>query len=155
VKTEKIIKESFCVIGKEGSTADGTGFVERLWAEANSHFAEAIHLAKKDETGNYVGFWGAMTDFSRSFRPWEDHFSRGIYLAGVECADDAQPPEGWTKWTVPGFEYLRVEWDKEGIFSEMIAYLQENHILLAGAVHEFTCPRTGKNYLYFPVRRLP
>ena len=36
MKTEKIIKESFCVIGKEGSTADGTGFVERLWAEANS-----------------------------------------------------------------------------------------------------------------------
>ena len=152
---EKIIKESFAVIGKEGSTSDGPGFVQRLWADANSHFAEAANLAKKDTTGNFVGFWGAMTDFSRSFRSWEENFSRGLYLAGVECADDARPPEGWSKWTVPGFEYLRVECDREGIFSEMIAYLQENHIPLAGAVHDFTCPRTGKNYMYFPVRRLP
>ena len=151
MKMEKIKKDAFNIIGKEGSTEDGPGFVQSLWNDANSHFAEVAHLAKKDENGNLVGIWGAMTDFSRSFQPWEDGFSKGLYLAGVECADDAEPPKGWTKWTVPGFEYLRVECDRDGIFPEMIAWLQENHTPLAGAVHDFTCPRTGKNYMYFPI----
>lgn len=151
---EKCMKEAFAVIGKEGSTEDGPGFVQNLWTDANTHFAEVAHLAKKDENGNLVGIWGAMTDFSRSFLPWEDGFSRGLYLAGVECVDDAQAPEGWVKWNVPGFEYLRVECDHDGVFPEMIDYLWENGILLAGAVHDFTCPQTGKNYMYFPVGRI-
>ena len=151
---EKCMKEAFAVIGKEGSTEDGPGFVQSLWAEANAHFAEVAHLAKKDENGNLVGIWGAMTDFSRSFLPWEDGFSRGLYLAGVECVDDAQAPEGWAKWNVPGFEYLRVECDHDGVFPEMIDYLRENGISLAGAVHDFTCPQTGKNYMYFPIGRI-
>ena len=151
---EIISKASFAVIGKEGSTEDGAGFVQRLWVDANSHFSEVAPLAKKDDNGNLVGIWGAMSDLSRSFLPWEDGFSKGLYLAGVECADDAQPPEGWTKWVIPGFEYLRVECSHDTVFPEMIAYLQENNLSLAGAVHDFTCPRTGKNYMLFPVRRL-
>ena len=154
MKIESCIKESFSVIGKEGSTEDGPGFVQRLWADANAHFAQVAHLAKKDEGGNLVGIWGAMTDFSRTFQPWEDGFSKGLYLAGVECPDDAQPPEGWTKWTVPGFEYLCVVCDHDGIFPEMLAYLQENGIPLAGAVQDFTCPQTGCNYMYFPIKKL-
>ena len=154
MKIESCIKESFSVIGKEGSTEDGAGFVQNLWADANSHFTEVAPLAKKDENGNLLGIWGAMTDFSRTFQPWEDGFSKGLYLAGVECSDDALPPEGWTKWTVPGFEYLRVVCDHDGIFPEMIARLQENNIPLAGGVHDFTCPATGKNYMYFPIRKL-
>ena len=153
MKIESCIKESFSVIGKEGSTEDGAGFVQNLWADANAHFAEVAHLAKKDEGENLVGIWGAMTDFSRTFQPWEDGFSKGLYLAGVECPDDAQPPEGWTKWTVPGFEYLRVECDHDGIFPEMIAFLQENNIPLVGAVQDFTCPQTGKNDMLFPIVR--
>ena len=31
---------------------------------------------------------------------------------------------------------------------------RENDITLAGAVHDFTCPATGKNYMYFPVKAL-
>ena len=151
---EKCMKEAFAVIGKEGSTEDGPGFVQSLWTDANAHFAEVAHLAKKDENGNLVGVWGAMTDFSRSFLPWEDGFSRGLYLAGVECVDDVQAPEGWVKWNVPGFEYLRVECDHDGVFPEMIDYLRENGISLAGAVHDFTCPQTGKNYMYFPIGRI-
>lgn len=154
MKIETCIKKSFIVIGKEGATEDGPGFVQRLWAEANSRFAEVAHLAKKDENDNLVGIWGAMSDCSRSFKPWEDGFSKGLYLAGVECVDNAQPPKGWTKWVVPGFEYLRVECDRDGVFQEMIAYLQESNIPLVGAVHDFTCPCTGKNYMYFPVGRL-
>lgn len=151
---EKCMKEAFAVIGKEGSTEDGPGFVQNLWTDANTHFAEVAQLAKKDENGNLVGIWGAMTDFSRSFLPWEDGFSRGLYIAGVECVDDAQAPEGWVKWNVPGFEYLRVECDHDGVFPEMIDYLRENGILLVGAVHDFTCPQTGKNYMYFPIGRI-
>lgn len=57
----------------------GAGFIRNLWADANGHFAEVAHLAKKDETGNLVGIWGAMTDFSRElFSPrWRNtlHFA--------------------------------------------------------------------------------
>lgn len=61
---EKCKKESFVVIGKEGSTSDGEEFIQKLWDDANSHFGEIQHLAKKDENGNLVGIWGAMSDFS-------------------------------------------------------------------------------------------
>ena len=47
----KIIKEAFVVIGKEGSTLDGAGFIQKLWNDANSHFSEVEHLAKKDTKG--------------------------------------------------------------------------------------------------------
>ena len=151
---ERVIKEAFAVLGREGSTAEGPDFVQKLWADANAHFPEIAHLAKRDEGGNFAGFWGAMTDFSRSFRPWEDGFSRGLYLAGAECADDADAPEGWTKWVIPGFAYLRAECSHDGVFPEMLAYLRENNIPLVGAVHDFTCPRTGKHYMYFPIRKL-
>ena len=43
----KVIKKSFVVIGKEGSTLDGEGFIQKLWDDANSHFGEVAHLAKK------------------------------------------------------------------------------------------------------------
>lgn len=78
---QKCKKESFVVIGKEGSTMDGEGFIQRLWADTNSHFNEASHLAKKDDSGKILGFWDAMWDFSRSFAPWYE-FSQGLYLAG-------------------------------------------------------------------------
>lgn len=150
----KCIKESFTVIGKEGSTGDGAGFIQRLWADANSHFEEVAPLAKKDEDGNLAGIWGAMSDPSRAFLPWEEGFSKGLYLAGVECADGAEAPEGWTKWIVPGYEYLCAECDSETVFSDMIEYLRSSAIPLAGAVHDFTCPQTGKNYMFFPIRKL-
>lgn len=150
---KKCIKESFAVIGKEGSTLDGDGFIQRLWASANSHFEEVQHLAKRDTNGNIVGIWGAMSDFSHSFNPWED-FSRGLYLAGVECYDGAEAPSGWTKWTIPGYEYICVERETGDTFSEAIKYLKDSATPLAGAVHDFTFPQTGKSYMLFPIRKL-
>ena len=44
---EKCIKETFSVIGKEGSTEDGPGFVQNLWADANSHFVEVALWQRK------------------------------------------------------------------------------------------------------------
>lgn len=153
MKIEKCVKKSFAVIGKEGSTSDGEGFIKRLWDNANSHFEEIRHLAKVDENGNLAGIWGAMSDFSRSFNPWEN-FSKGLYLAGVECNDDADAPYGWTKWIIPGYEYIYVECENGDTFSRTIEYLKDNAIALAGAVHDFTCPQTGKNYMFFPIRKL-
>lgn len=153
MKLEKCSKDSFTVIGKEGSTSDGEGFIQKLWEDANSHFNEIEHLAKKDGNGNTAGIWGAMSDFSRSFKPWED-FNKGLYLAGAECEDGAEAPEGWTKWVVPAYEYIYAECENENTFSETVAYLKENGMTLAGAVHDFICPVTGKNYMFFPVAKL-
>lgn len=153
MKIERCIKESFVVIGKEGATTDGAGFIQKLWDEANSHFGEIQHLAKKDQDGNINGIWGAMTDFTQSFLPWEN-FSNGLYLAGVECSDDAEAPDGWTKWVIPSYEYIYAERENDSTFYVVIKYPEKNDISLAGAVHDFTCPQTGKGYMFFPIRKL-
>lgn len=153
MKINKCKKESFIVIGKEGSTNDGADFIEKLWTDANSHFNEVEHLAKKDDKGNIVGVWGAMSDLSRSFLPWDKGFTKGLYLAGVECIDQAEAPSGWTKWVIPGYEYIYVEKESKDTFPAIIHYMKENNIPLVGAVHEFTCPETGKDYLFFSISR--
>lgn len=156
MEIKRLIKKTFSVIGKEGSTDDGEGFIQRLWNEANSHFAEIEHLAKRDEAGNIVGIWGAMSDFSHSLKPWEENYSKGVYLAGVEVMDGAKAPEGWTKWTIPGYEYLYVKCTEENVFPKVLAYIQENGMELVGAVHDFNCPaENGQGYMFFPIRKLP
>lgn len=154
MEIQKCTKTSFSVIGKEGSTNDGNGFIQRLWEDANSHFNEVAALAKKDDNGNILGIWGAMSDVSHSFHPWEESFTKGIYLAGVEVVDEAKAPEGWTKWTIPAYEYLYVKKDDSSTFPEVIGYLKENKIPLVGAAHDFTCPETGLDYIFFPIQRL-
>ncbi|MBR3764441.1 MAG: GyrI-like domain-containing protein [Clostridia bacterium] len=148
------IKPAFTVIGKEGSTEDGPDFVARLWAEANGCFPEIAGLVKQAESGAPVGVWGAMTDLSRRFLPWEDGFSRGLYLAGAECRDDAQPPEGWVRWDVPGFEYMRIRNDGPEAFRHGLELLAAQGLPLAGAVQEYNDPSAGAAYLCYPVRRL-
>ena len=77
MNVNKCIKESFTVIGKEGSTRDGEGFIRRLWEDANSHFAEVQHLAKKDESGGLAGIWGAR------FFPLLSALGGGVYQRAV------------------------------------------------------------------------
>lgn len=149
----KVIKKAFVVIGKVGSTLDGEGFIQKLWDNANSHFNEVAHLAKKDANGNLVGIWGAMSDMSHSFKPWEDGFRKGLYLAGVECVDHTEAPDGWTKWIIPGYQYIVVE-NHNGVFEDTIGQMKEEGIPLVGAVHDYTDPATGKNYMYFPIREI-
>ena len=95
-----------------------------------------------------------MSDLSCSFLPWEDGFTKGLYLAGVECVETAEAPVGWTKWVIPSYEYLYAECENENTFSRVINYMKENSIVLVGAVHDFTCPETGKNYMFFPIRTI-
>ena len=54
----RVRKEAFAIIGKEGSTAEGEGFIQKLWQEANGHFGEIAHLAKRGPGGELVGIWG-------------------------------------------------------------------------------------------------
>lgn len=157
MEIKKCIKESFSVIGKEGSTKDGSDFVGRLWEDANNHFSEIKALAKKDENGNILGIWGLMSDFSRSLMPWEENFTKGLYLAGVEVMDNTEAPENWVKWTVPTLEYLYVKVDKEyeNSFSYVLNYMKTNDIKLEGAVFDYNCPEeNGQLYLFCPIRRL-
>jgi len=153
VNIEKWKKEAFAVIGKEGSTMDGEGFIQRLWEDANAHFDQVQLLAKTDQDGVVCGIWGVMSDFSRSFQPWEEGFTKGLYLAGVECTADAQPPKGWVRWNVPGFTYLRTENEGEDTFAKMLQYLEDNQLSLEGAVHDYTSPQTGKSYMVFPIQK--
>lgn len=154
MEIQTCIKESFSVIGKEGSTSDGKDFIQRLWDSANSHFHEVAELAKKDEKGNLIGIWGVMSDLTRSYKPWEDNFTKGLYLAGVEVIDDAESPQGWVKWTIPSYEYIYVKNESSSTFEDVINYLKGKNITLAGAVHDFNCPQTGQGYIFIPIRRL-
>lgn len=148
----RVVKPEFTVIGIEGSTDDGNDFIQNLWNEANTRFAEIQGLCKRDDNCSFVGFWGAMSDFSRSFKPWEG-VSQGLYLVGAECEDEAKAPNGWTRWVVPSSEYLCFDC-KEFEFGQAIDYVKNCGFSLAGAVHDFTDPRTGKGYIYIPIKKL-
>ena len=154
LEMETFVKPAFAVIGMEGSTEDGQGFISRLWEQANHRFPEISHLAKTSPDGSPCGIWGVMSDFSRSFRPWEDAFTRGLYLAGVEVRDDAEAPAGWTRWDIPGYEYIRVKNDAPDVFTRTLQNLSNAGMTLVGAVHDFTDPATGQGYMYFPIRKL-
>lgn len=156
MQINKCKKQSFCVIGKEGCTNDGEGFVQKLWADANGHYGEVQALAKKDDNGNPIGFWGAMSDLKRIFKPWQNNFTEGLYLAGVETDDSAEAPEGWSKWILPAYEYLYVKVEN-GVdaFGVAIKYMEDNEIELAGAVQEYICPaENGQMYMFFPIKKL-
>lgn len=44
----------------------------------------------------------------------------------------------------PGYEHIYAERENDGVFPEVIQYLQEHDIALVGAVHDFTYTQTGK-----------
>lgn len=149
--------ETFSVIGKEGSTREGPGFVGRLWQEANAGFPEIAPLVAQDDAGQPLGFWGLMTDFSRTFLPWQEQYTQGLYLAGAQVRPDSIAPPGWTKWTAPASEYLRVkiQGDPGEAFSEAITWMQKKDLPLVGAVYDFLNPdENGQLYMLFPTRRL-
>lgn len=154
METTRITLPKITVVGKCGSSKDGKDFVRDLWAELNKNFQEISFLAKWDESGALKGLWGAMSDFSMSFKPWEGGFQNGLYLAGVEAVDDAVPPQGWTKWVIPSFEYIKAKVESTETFKELIGYLIANKIELKGAVQDFTDPKTNANYLMFPIRKV-
>ena len=149
---ERVILPSFCVIGIEGTTDDGPGFIQRLWEKANSRFGEVAHLAAHTEGGG-IRVWGLMSDMSMSFKPWEDDFTKGRYLAGVEVLPDAEPPAGWTKWVSPAYEYVAAPQDGPDAFPRALSYLAANGLSLAGAAYDLTIPGSG-SFIYLPIRKI-
>ena len=128
--------------------------VELLWEGTWKLYFEKDGFLRKERRK----LWPANTShkipgFSHSFKPWEDGFSKGLYLAGVECVDNAEAPEGWTKWIIPSYEYIVVE-SRNGVFEDTIGQMNEEGISLVGAVHDYTDPATGKGYMYFPIREV-
>ncbi|MBR3494360.1 MAG: GyrI-like domain-containing protein [Clostridia bacterium] len=146
------------VIGKEGLCTAEHNVVRELWADAEAHFQEIAPLGQLNPDGLFAGFWGAMSDVSRSFLPWSDGFSRGLYLAGLQVNPAAVPPPGWQKWTLPARRWLVAD-VPPGQYGEVFTEVLERVIpskglRLSGAVCDFTEPITGRNRLFFPVEEI-
>ena len=136
---------AFAVLGKEDSTQNkNKDWIQRLWKDFNEHSAEISQLALRDEQGNLAGFWGAMTNFDRTFQPWGNHLTEGYYLAGVQVPIETEAPEGWTKWIIPAFDYLYVpvESDPSEVLRAGLDEIKKQGLTLAGAIQMF---------LFFPV----
>ena len=155
MKIEEIKLKEFTVIGKEGSTYQDEGIVQKLWQQMNNDFNQIYPLAIKDENGKIDHCWGLMSDVEHKLLPWADNFSKGLYLAGIEVEKDCLVPEGWSKWTVPERTYMVME-IPEGEYQStfkngMYFQLYYRRYKLVGAVFDYTDLKTGINYLYFPV----
>jgi Bacterial transcription activator, effector binding domain. len=157
MKYELIHKGSFRVVGLEGSTKDGEGFIPKLYDSLRKRFSEIQALVKKNPDGTLEGAYGLMSDFSRSFKPWENNFSAGLYLAGYELLAEVKTvPEGWTVWTVKEQDYFQVRLeegdDYRKTFSTFVFFnipyeLQK----LSGAVFDFYDIKEKQQCLLFPV----
>ncbi len=156
VTVEKIDLPEIRIIGRQGLCTREHNRAQELWAEANAHFAEVAPLGMKEPDGSFTGFWGAMSDEDMRFQPWTEGFTRGMYLAGIEVAQDKEAPEGWTKWVLPARTYLVCDVEAPRyaeIFDEVIEkVIPEMGLALDGAVCDYTKPSTGQNRLFFPVR---
>ena len=155
MKYEIIDLPVIAIIGKEGLCTKEKNVVQDLWQQANSNFSDIADYVMINTDGSYVGFWGAMSDETKSFMPWTDGFSRGLYLAGVEVYEDTPVPDGWVKGVMPARKYLVTEVTLESYgetFETVInCLIPELGMKLAGAVCDFTEPATGQNKLFFPV----
>ena len=94
-----------------------------------------------------------MSDMGMHFRPWEDGFTKGRYLAGVEVPASAEAPAGWAKWISPAYEYLVFPNDAPDAFPRAIKYLSENGLSLAGAAYDRIVPGNG-GCIYLPVKSI-
>ena len=157
MKYELIHKGSFRVIGVEGSTKDGEGFIPKLYESLRKRGHEIDHLVKKNADGTIEGTYGLMSDFSRSFKPWENDFSSGLYLAGYELKDEVKEiPAGWTVWTVKEQDYLLAKLEKgdeyKKVFSDFVYYYIPLELKrLNGAVFDYYSTKEKQTCMLFPV----
>ena len=149
-----LVKEPFCVIGKEIYTWDGDGMIPKVWAVVDSKFDEIEPVICKDENGKPLAKWGAMSSKKRDFSMWEENGSVGLYLAGYEAPLDAKAPAGWTKWAVPGFEFRLGKIEGEGYFYRAFDELTSMGLPPVAATENWIDIETGEFYFAFPVKRL-
>lgn len=151
-----IEKDKIYLIGKQGSTNDGPGFISKLWEELNNDFLKIKNIIKVGADNFIVGIWGAMSSIDMSFEPWEVNYSKGLYLASYEVSPNAVAPLGFTRWVIPAkkYAYVKVEDNYEEVFRYVIGtFLSEYNLELDGAVQEYYSHKEGMQlYLYFPVK---
>lgn len=150
----KLYKESFSVIGKKGSEADGGGFVTELWKKANQDIREILPLAKRRGPEGLVSCWGLRSDSALNLQEWGDG-GDGLYLAGVEVENDTFAPLGWSKWTVPASNYVsvQVEGKTADAIREAREYIRKKGLEITGAYFEYMNPLApGQLQLFFPVK---
>lgn len=88
-------EESICRHWKRGFNLGRRGIYSEIVAGRKCAILTKWPLwPRKAQAGRLWEFGAAMSDFSRSFQPWEEGFRKGLYLAGVECVDRAEAP-GW------------------------------------------------------------
>ena len=47
-------------------------------------------------------------------------------MAGVECLETVEAPVGWTRWVIPGYEYIYVKCEDGNTFSKYICDYYDN-----------------------------
>jgi len=136
---EKVKKESFAVIGKEGPVS-GNDYEEELWDMVRDGFMEVWPLNKG----------GAQ----QSTNMWSLHSADGkLFLAGIEVEDDSVAPEGWTKWVVPAYEYIQVK-NQIGAEESAKTWLSGNNLELVGPVLRVSNLMDMTDTLCFPVKKI-
>jgi hypothetical protein len=157
VAMDKIAKildlDSFALLGKEGSSSEGPGFVEKLWNAAERGLPEILPALKTDKFGPL--YWGAMSSRARDLSPWNHDFKEGLYLAGFEMLDPKLlAPEKWVKWEIPARKYfvIKVGADYGRSFAEGLKALQKEGYVLSGAVFDHLAK--GILYLYYPIEAI-
>ena len=96
-----------------------------------------------------------MSNLGRTFAPWEDNFTKGLYLAGAECKNDAEAPKGWTKWVIPSYEYLYVESNGLDTFPKMNELtLVTQQMNLPQECKSLAEDRSSRSSLYSPIKHI-
>jgi predicted transcriptional regulator YdeE len=152
MNTRIIYKDAFSVVGKmgQGPAANPGVWILPLWENANAHFQEIGGLVRHSEDGGIAGVWGAMNDTDEQNKRWGEY---GKYMAGCEADEDVQPPEGWTKWTIPAQTYLVADCTSDTYGEVFGRVTGDENISIVGTVHE-RYPEPGNPKLielYFPI----
>lgn len=158
IKVQECTFEPFCVIGLvvEAGKANNA-----LWTRMNKQGGELMPLARRDDDGDIMGAWGLTTEDTLSFRLPKKDDPHLLYMAGLEVEDTAHPPKGFTKWIVPGSDYIYalVEKSKQETLNALLQYAEAKDIEIIGYPQEFMPPMAngtpsahGTMYLFLPVK---
>ncbi len=147
--------EPFAVIGLVKTDSGLYDTNAALWQELNQRGGEIRSLARLDEDGEPMGAWGLLNNDRLSFRLTKDPKAKILYMAGLEVEDTARAPKGFTKWIVPGGDYLYapVEESKLSTLGRILAYAKDNDWEPNGYPYDFMPPGSREMYVFFPVQK--
>ncbi len=158
IEVKECTFEPFCVIGLVGEAGKGSG---ALWTKMNKSGKQLMPLARRDDDGDIMGAWGLTTEDTLSFRLPKKDDPHLLYMAGLEVEDTAHPPVGFTKWIVPGSDYIYglVQNSKKETLDALLQYAEAKDLEIIGYPQEFMPPQTvgasgtqNTMYLFVPVK---